>query len=234
MLLNLSMKNNIEILIPTLNEEGNIEKVIDELKIEGYKNITLLDGNSTDQTVEIAKNKGCRIILDNANTSGFGGSLINGLNNLQHEYFCIFDGDNSFNPKAISEMLNKISNGADFVFGTRYLDGNKSEDDTFITKFGNFFFTKLVRLLFKINTTDLLFLYVVGKRENVTKLDLKQQDFRFCTEFLITCYRDFNCKEVLSKERKRYSGVSKVNKIFDGMKLLTNIAIMYFKYYDKK
>ena len=234
MLLNLSVKNNIEILIPTLNEEGNIEKVIDELKIEGYKNITLLDGNSTDQTVEIAKNKGCRIILDNTNISGFGGSLINGLNNLQHEYFCIFDGDNSFNPKAILEMLNKISNGADFVFGTRYLDGNKSEDDTFITKLGNFFFTKLVRLLFKINTTDLLFLYVVGKRENVTKLDLKQQDFRFCTEFMIKCYRDFNCKEVLSKERKRYSGVSKVNKIFDGMKLLTNIAIMYFKYYDKK
>ena len=234
MLLNLSMKNNIEILIPTLNEEGNIEKVIDELKIEGYKNITLLDGNSTDQTVEIAKNKGCRIILDNTNISGFGGSLINGLNNLQHEYFCIFDGDNSFNPKAISEMLNKISNGADFVFGTRYLDGNKSEDDTFITKLGNFFFTKLVRLLFKINTTDLLFLYVVGKRENVSKLNLKQQDFTFCTEFLIKCYRDFNCKEVLSKERKRYSGVSKVNKIFDGMKFLVNICLIYFKYYDKK
>ena len=140
MLLDLSVKNNIEILIPTLNEEGNIEKVIDELKIEGYKNITLLDANSTDQTAKIAKNKGCRVILDNVDISGFGGSVINGLNNLQHEYFCIFDGDNSFNPKAISEMLNKISNGADFVFGTRYLDGNKSEVVSFITKLGNFFF----------------------------------------------------------------------------------------------
>tara|TARA_B110000503_G_scaffold40344_1_gene66284 strand:- start:1843 stop:1962 length:120 start_codon:yes stop_codon:yes gene_type:complete len=37
------MKNNIEILIPTLNEEGNIEKVINELKTEGYKNIAILD-----------------------------------------------------------------------------------------------------------------------------------------------------------------------------------------------
>ena len=76
-----------------------------------------------------------------------------------------------------------------------------------ITKFGNFFFTKLVRFLFKINTTDLYFFMSVGKRENVSKLNLKQQDFRFCTEFLIKCYKDFNCKEVLSKERKRYSGV---------------------------
>ena len=228
------MKNNIEILIPTLNEEGNIEKVINELKSEGYINITLLDANSTDQTVKIAENNGCRIILDGPNISGFGGSVINGLNNLNHEYFCIFDGDNSFNPKAISEMMDKISNGADFAFGTRYLDNNKSEDDTIITKFGNFFFTKLVRYLFKINTTDLLFLYVVGKKENVSKLNLKQQDFIFCTEFLIKCYKDFNCKEVLSQERKRYSGVSKVNKIFDGIKLLTNIFQMYFEYNEKK
>jgi len=228
------MKNKIEILIPTLNEEGNIEKVINELKSEGYINITLLDANSTDQTVKIAEDNGCRIILDGPNISGFGGSVINGLNNLKHEYFCIFDGDNSFNPKAISDMLDKISNGADFAFGTRYLDNNKSEDDTIITKFGNFFFTKLVRYLFKINTTDLLFLYVVGKKENVLKLNLKQQDFSFCTEFLIKCYKDFNCKEVLSQERKRYSGVSKVNKIFDGIKLLTNIFQMYFEYNEKK
>ena len=91
-----------------------------------------------------------------------------------------------------------------------------------------------MRYLFKINTTDLLFLYVVGKKENVSKLNLKQQDFRFCTEFLIKCYKDFNCKEVLSQERKRYSGVSKVNKIFDGIKLLTNIFQMYFEYNEKK
>ena len=223
------MKNNIEILIPTLNEEGNIEKVINELKATGYNNITILDANSTDQTVKIATDYGCRIILDGPNITGFGGSVINGLKNLTLDYFCIFDGDNSFDPIAISEMLKEISNGTDFAFGTRYLKGTKSDDDTLITKFGNFFFTKLVRLLFKINTTDLLFLYVVGKRENISKLNLKQQDFTFCTEFLIKCYRDFNCKEVLSKERKRFSGVSKVNKIFDGMKLLINICSMYFK-----
>ena len=137
------MKNNIEILIPTLNEEGNIEKVINELRLQGYSNITILDANSTDQTVNIAKKNGCRILLDDASVLGFGGSVINGLNNLEHEYFCIFDGDNSFNPNAISEMLNEISNGADFVFGTRYLNDTKSDDDTMITKFGNSFVEKI-------------------------------------------------------------------------------------------
>ena len=95
-------KNEIEILIPTFNEEGNIEKVIIELNEEGYENITILDGNSKDKTVEIAKKNNCRIILDTPEISSFGGSIINGLKTLNSNYFCIFDGDNSFNPKDIS------------------------------------------------------------------------------------------------------------------------------------
>ena len=48
-------QNNIEILIPTFNEEKNIETVIKELNTEGYYNITILDANSTDNTVAVAK-----------------------------------------------------------------------------------------------------------------------------------------------------------------------------------
>ena len=109
-------KSQIEILIPTYNEEKNINLVIKELNAEGFSNITILDANSEDKTVEIARSNGCRIILDDQSISGFGGSIINGLNNLNNEYFCIFDGDNSFNPKDISLMIDKMQNGADFVF----------------------------------------------------------------------------------------------------------------------
>lgn len=223
------IKNEIEILIPTFNEEGNIEKVIEDLNNEGYDNITLLDANSTDETVSIAKRYNCRIIMDEPNIKGFGNSIINGLNKLNSQYFCIFDGDNSFNPKSITEMSEEINKGADFVFGTRYLNNTKSDDDTLITKFGNFFFTKLVCILFNINTSDVLFFYVFGKKENVSKLNLKQGDFTICTELLIKSYKNFKCKEILSKERKRLYGISKVNKFFDGVKILINILILYFK-----
>jgi len=223
------IKNEIEILIPTFNEEGNIEKVIKELNKEGYDNITILDGNSTDETVSIAKQYNCRIIIDEPNTRGFGHSIINGLNKLNSKYFCIFDGDNSFNPKSISEMSEEVNKGADFVFGTRYLNNTKSDDDTLITKFGNFFFTKLVNILFNINTSDVLFFYVFGKKENVNKLNLQQGDFTICTELLIKSYKNFKCKEILSKERKRLYGISKVNKIIDGVKILINILVLYIK-----
>ena len=74
----------------------------------------------------------------------------------------------------------------------------------------------------------MLFFYVLGKKENIAKLDLKQQDMRICTEFLIKSYRNFKCKEILSKERKRFYGVSKVNKVFEGLKILGNILKLYF------
>ena len=222
-------KSEIEILIPTFNEAGNIEKVISDLIAEGFNNITILDANSKDDTASIAKNLGCRVILDKKDMKGFGASVINALNNLNFDYFVIFDGDNSFNPNAIQKMMNEMMAGADFVFGSRYLNGNTSDDDTLITKFGNFFFTNLVRVLFSMNTSDVMFLYVLGKKENIKKLNLKRKDFTICTEFLVKSYRNFKCKEILSKVRKRLYGSSKVNKFLDGLKVLINILSLYFQ-----
>ena len=51
------------------------------------------------------------------------------------------------------------------------------------------------------------------------------------TEFIIKAHKKFNCTEVLSKERKRLHGVSKVNKFFDGLSILINIIKLYFKFF---
>ena len=224
-------KNKIEILIPTYNEGNNIGRVLKELNQNGYYNITILDANSSDKTVDVAKKYNCKIILDGKNISGFGGSVINGLKNLTSEFFCIFDGDGSFNPSDLKFMIEKIDQGYDFVFASRYVDNAVSDDDTIITKIGNYFFTKIVSIFFKIPTTDLLFLYVLGRSSKVSKLNLNNKDFSICSEFLIKSYKMFKCTEVFSKERKRISGFSKVNKFFDGLIILKDIFKMYFKRY---
>ena len=221
-------QNDIEILIPTFNEGNNIGSVIKELNNEGYFKITVLDANSTDKTVEVAKELNCKIILDDTSIKGFGGSLINGLKNLTSDYFCIYDGDGSFDPKDIINMIDKINLGNDFVFASRYLNNQKSDDDTIITRFGNFLFTLMVQILFKIKTTDVLFLYVLGKKSKVDQLNLQQQDFSICTEFVIKAYKNYSCSEIFSKERKRLSGESKVNKFMDGLKIMINIIRIYF------
>ena len=227
------MKENIEILIPTFNEEGNIEKTIKDLKNNGYNFITILDAQSDDNTTSIAKNLGCKIIVDENKKMGFGHSVINGINNSDKKYCCIFDGDGSFDSNSISLMSKELTEGSDFVFCSRYLGGKKSDDDTVITEIGNFFFTKLIRIFFKFNITDALFLYCISETEKFKKLKLTSNDFRICTEILIKAYKSFSCKEIFSKERKREYGTSKVNKISDGLKLLQNIFILYFKYLIK-
>ena len=63
----------------------------------------------------------------------------------------------------------------------------------------------------------------------MNKLNLQQGDFTICTELLIKSYKNFKCKEILSKERKRLYGISKVNKIIDGVKILINILVLYIK-----
>ena len=214
---------DIEILIPTFNEEDNIETVINELNQNGFYNITLLDANSTDQTVNIGKKYNCKIILDNDKIKGFGGSVINGLNKVDSDYFCIFDGDGSFNSDDIFKMKKKIDENYDFVFASRYINGEISEDDDVFSKFGNLFFTKIVRTLFNINTSDVLFLYVLGKKNNIKKINLVQKDYSICSEFIIKAYKNFKCTEILSKERKRLHGQSKVNKVLAGLTLFINI-----------
>lgn len=229
-------KKDIEILIPTLDEEGNIEETIFNLKLKGFTNITVIDDNSKDNTVEISKKLGCKVLENSKKTRlGFGNSLIKAFNLSSSKYCCIFDGDNSFDPNSLEHMIDKINQNNDFVFCSRYKDNNISEDDTFIRKIGNNFFTWITNCLFKIKSTDVLFLYVIGKREDFLSLNLNSKDFRICTEILLKSYMNFKCTEVLSLERKRKFGSSKVNAIFDGFKILINIIHYYIKsFFNKK
>ena len=117
---------------------------------------------------------------------GYGDALIYGINNCETEYFCIFNADGSFNPSEIENMFTKLKkNNLDFVFSSRYEKNSSSEDDTIITIIGNYFFTRLGNLLFRLKITDILYTFVVGKTSQAKKLSLVQKDFTLCVELPI-------------------------------------------------
>ena len=114
-----------------------------------------------------------------------------------------------------------ISENLDFVFGSRYQKNASSDDDTIITKIGNYFFTTLGNLLFSLKLSDILFTYILGKTKSFKLLNLKSNDFRLCAEIPISAKKmNFTYMNISCYERKRIAGKKKVNEFRDGFKIL--------------
>ena len=213
--------SDVSLIIVTLNEEESIGYVLEELKDYGLKEIIIVDGNSKDKTTEIAKNFDVTVL--NQKSKGYGGAVKEGFNYAKGEYITFMDGDGSYNPISIIEMRELINN-YDGVFCSRYKNKTKSIDDTFVRAMGNKFFTYVVVTIFKLNISDSLFFYPMIKKDHYKKLELTYDDFTMCVELPIRYHQaGFNYYDLLSPERERFAGKSKVNALKDGFKMLLGI-----------
>jgi len=208
----------LTLIIPAKHETESLPQVLEEIKDYNLNIIIILE-ETDKETIDAAKNYNCKIIHQSG--KGYGNALIEGINNVQTEYLCIFNADGSFHPKYLKEMLDICSNNKEFVFSSRYLKGAGTEDDTIITAFGNFFFSLLGKILFSLKLSDILYTYILGKTNSFKSLKLKCNDFCLCVEIPINMnkmgasYLDFP-----SHERKRIAGKKKVNEFIDGLKIL--------------
>ena len=206
--------NKLTLVIPAKNEKESLPKVIDELKPLKLNKLVILEP-SDKETIEAIKDTDCQIIYQK--DKGYGDAILLGIENVSSEYFCIFNADGSFNPQELAEMENIIEKeNADIVFASRYDKGCGSDDDTIVTYLGNFIFTKLGKIFFNLNVSDILYTYVFAKTEKIKNLNLKKKDFCLCIELPIKSKRN-NLKIVNSKsfERPRISG-KKSKSIKDG------------------
>ena len=127
-------------------------------------------------------------------------------------------------------MLDNLnSKNLDFVFGSRYEKNAGSEDDTLVTLVGNFIFTKIGSIFFRLPISDILYTFVLGKTELAKKLALKQKDFSFCVELPIKAQRNkMKMGSISCYERKRIAGKKKVHAFRDGLKILLYMIKLFF------
>ena len=218
---------DLTLLIPANKESESLPIFLSELKKYDCKKLIVLQEEDKDTISSIAEFKEIEILKQK--NKGYGNALIEGIDHISTEYFCIINADGSMDPSFLSEMLQNCENN-DFVFATRYAEGGGSDDDDFITFFGNKFFSLLGNLLFKLNLSDILYTYVMGKTKSAKKLELKYTDFRICVELPIKAkFKKYNFISTPSMERKRIAGKKKVNAIKDGFLILTAIIISFFK-----
>ncbi len=220
--------DELTLVIPAKNEEETLPTVLKDLK--KYKlNITVVLEKSDFKTINAIKDFDCNILYQSGN--GYGDALIQGINNVQTNYFCIFNADGSFLSKELDGMFSNVKrDNVDFVFGSRYMKDGYSEDDTIITLIGNKIFSFLGNLLFSLRISDILYTFVVGDTKKTKKLNLKENDFAFCVELPIKAKKaGHKLISVPSYEKPRIAGRKKVNALKDGTMILISMIKLFFK-----
>jgi len=217
---------NLTLIIPAKQESESLPTVLKEVDNLDCKKIVILKDTDL-ETIDSIKNFNCKIIYQNK--KGYGDALIEGINNVQTEYLCIFNADGSFDPKFLVEKL-QLCKDRDYIFSSRYLKGGGSEDDTLITRIGNFGFSLIGNIFFSLKLSDILFTYILGKTKSFKSLNLESLDFCLCVEIAIKAKRmNSSYLDFPSYERKRIAGFKKVNEFSDGFKILVYMFNLFFK-----
>jgi hypothetical protein len=210
---------NLTLLIPAKEESESLPIFLDEIKYLNVNKLIVLQKEDL-ITQEVIKNfSGIRILEQSSN--GYGNAIKEGIASIKTEFLCIINADGSMNPEYLQSMLS-LCNDKDFVFASRYQDKNSgSDDDNFITLLGNKFFSRVGNIFFRLNISDILFTYILGKTSSFKNLQLQYNDFSICVELPIKVKKkNYNYVTISSFERKRIAGKKKVNAFKDGVLIL--------------
>ena len=217
-------QSKISLVIPTLNEEKNIEKILSDIESSDIKidEIIIVDGYSKDNTVKIAKKYGAKIIYDTEDGSrgGKGLALRRGMNTAKGDIVINMDADCSNLPSELVLLIAGIKAGYDVCMGSRFLQGGGTEDMPFHRKFGNKLFVFWVNLLWGMQYSDLAYGFRAFKKDVINDLNLNSDGFGIETEMSIKCAkRNLKVLEVPSYEKTRMYGEGNLKTIKDGWEI---------------
>ena len=220
---------DLTLIMPAKNELPCMDYVLSGLeKINSDINVLIVVDNEDDNTLQTSTSKyNLNIDFFVTNIPGFGNAIKIAINKVRTKYACVFNADGSFDPGSLNLMYSKI-NEYDYIFCSRYQKGGYSDDDTYLTYIGNFFFTNLSKILFKSNISDILYFYFLAHTNELKKLTLTSTDY--CVALEIPLKAVINKNKILclpSHERSRFSGKKKVREFVDGFKLLKYLIRFY-------
>jgi glycosyltransferase involved in cell wall biosynthesis len=162
----------VTLLIPTLNEITGMHAIMPKIRREWADQILILDGGSTDGTVEYAREQGYEVHVQTK--PGIRQAYMEALPKIRGEILVTFSPDGNSIPELIPPLIAKMNEGHDMVIVSRYLRGAKSEDDDWLTGFGNWLFTRTVNLLHGGSYTDAMVIYRAYRTRLIRDLELDQ------------------------------------------------------------
>ncbi len=144
--------------------------IMPQIKREWVDQILILDGGSTDGTVQYCKDNGYEVVVQKK--KGLRHGYLEALPFVTGDVLITFSPDGNSVPDRIPPLVAKMKEGYDMIIVSRYLEGAKSYDDDRITSFGNWLFTTTINVLFGANYTDSMVMYRAYKKDLISSLDL--------------------------------------------------------------
>lgn len=207
------------VIIPTKNEVIGVKEILTKIDRAWAEEWFLIDGNSTDGTIQEAENLGFEVIQQTG--KGLSNAYREGVNHASGENILFFSPDGNAEPTYIPKLIKKMNEGDyDLLQISRFRKESHSDDDTPITAFGNRMFTFLVNVFFGGKFTDALFGFKIIKKSVFQNLNLdgefltleQQISIKSCKNHLKTC-------EIDGVEPKRIAGEAKMRPLTTGGQL---------------
>ncbi|MDD5489577.1 MAG: glycosyltransferase family 2 protein [Candidatus Moranbacteria bacterium] len=173
------------LVIFTLNEVDGMKAIMPQIKKEWYDQLLVVDGGSTDGTLEYCREKGYPFIIQKQ--KGLRHAYVEALPHIQGDVMITFSPDGNSLAEKIPPLVEKMKEGYDMVIVSRYAEGAKSADDDFLTGFGNWMFTALINVCFRAKYTDSFVIFRAYKKNLIHDLDLdKDSTYTFEENLLHT------------------------------------------------
>jgi glycosyltransferase involved in cell wall biosynthesis len=214
----------ISVVIPTLNEAENLPYVLPRIP-DWVDELIIVDGLSTDDTIEVAKRykPDVRVVMEP--TPGKGAALRAGFRAARGHIIVMLDADGSTDPREIPVFVGALLGGADIAVGSRFVQGGGTADMERHRKAGNWVLTRLVRVGFGARYSDLCYGYTAFWRDVFPHLDGDYTGFEVETLIHIRALRaSLTVAEVPSFEAPRRYGQSNLRTVQDGARVLRSIA----------
>ena len=220
------------VVIPALNEEACLPRVIGKLRELGFNRIRVVDNGSRDRTAEVARNCGAEVVSEPRR--GYGQACWTGCQNLPAEaewiLFCNADGSDDI--ERAPEFLAATSSGAEFILGTRAAASDGNDNLTASQRFGNKLATTLIRFLWGARFADLGPLRLISRRA-FEQLQMQDRGFGWTVEMQVRAVEEkLAWRELPVRNFPRSAGVSKISgnlkgSVQAGTVILTTIAKLW-------
>ncbi len=215
--------DRIAVLIPCYNEEITIGTVVRDFKKHlPQANIFVYDNNSTDRTVEVAKDAGA--IVGYENKQGKGNVVLKMFREIDADIYIMIDGDDTYPAENIQLMLEKFKlSDAEMLVGDRLSNlSYKKENKRAFHNFGNHLVRKLINTFFGSELKDILSGYRIFSRRFVKNYAGLINGFELETDLSIyTLHYGLKITELPINYRDRPHGSeSKLNTFTDGFKVI--------------